>query len=429
VFFTPAALGVRTASLYIYNNTTNVLTVSLGGTAVSPSTTTLASSVNPSVLGQNITFTAKVSSSSSVPTGSVTFKNSNTALATVTMDTSGTATYTTSTLPFGFQTINAVYSGDANFATSKGTLKQGVKLPTTVTLTSTPNPSTYGQSVTFNANVSSSAGGTPPGSVTFKKGTATIGTSSLDASGNCSLITSATALSGGVSSITAVYAGNSSYITSTSPVLKQTVSRTPFVQHADGFVASGTSTSVAFSYSTTAGNLITVTVAYRLTAATINTPTDSQGNLYATCGAQVSGPGNVGVAVYYAKNIPGGVDTVTTTVNLAGTYIDTEINEWSGRNKVSPCDTSAGASGTTGSSGGVITGASITTSAGSELILGSGVASHAFTAAGTGFTNIFITSSGDITEYKNVTSKGSYTATATVDANAQNWALITSGFK
>jgi uncharacterized repeat protein (TIGR01451 family) len=219
----PSGLGNRTASLYIYDNTSSgTLTVGLAGNGVSPTTTSLSSSVNPALFGQSIVFTAVVSCSSSfTPTGTVSFKKLNTVLGTGTLNSSGTTTFTTSTLPVGWQTITAVYSSDVNCGTSSGSVAQGVKLPSAVTLTSTLNPSTSGQPVTFHANVSSSGGGTPSGSVTFKDGGTKLGTVTLDASGNASFTTST--LKVGTHSITSSYGGSPTYFPSNSPVLKQTV--------------------------------------------------------------------------------------------------------------------------------------------------------------------------------------------------------------
>src|SRR5208282_3125780 len=68
----------------------------LTGTAVA-TTTTLSSSVNPSVSGKPVIFSATVSpqSGAGVPAGKVTFYNGTTALATLPL-TSGSAKYTTS---------------------------------------------------------------------------------------------------------------------------------------------------------------------------------------------------------------------------------------------------------------------------------------------------------------------------------------------
>ena len=226
VLFRPAGppVGNRSGSLYIYDNAgSGTLTVNLVGNGVYPTTTSLSSAPNPALFGQNIVFTAAVSCNSGgvVPTGTVAFKKFSTVLGTGTLNSAGTATYSTSTLPVGRQSITAVYSGDGSCGTSNKTLSQAVKLPSAVTMTSTLNPSKFGQSVTFNAHVSSSGGGTPTGSVTFKNGTAVLGSTTLDASGNAS-ITSST-LSVGTHSMTTAYGGDSTYVTSVSAVLKQTV--------------------------------------------------------------------------------------------------------------------------------------------------------------------------------------------------------------
>ncbi|MDP9362259.1 MAG: Ig-like domain repeat protein, partial [Acidobacteriota bacterium] len=85
--------------------------LSLGAT----STTTLASSLNPSSFGQAVTFTATVSGSGA--TGTVTFNDGATSLSTAAL-TAGTSTFMTSALTAGTHSIIAVYSGDTNFASS-----------------------------------------------------------------------------------------------------------------------------------------------------------------------------------------------------------------------------------------------------------------------------------------------------------------------
>jgi hypothetical protein len=96
---------------------------------------------------------------------------------------------------------------------------------TSTTVTSSVNPSRFGQSVTFTATVSvtSPGAGTPTGTVTFKDGTTTLGTGTLNASDQATFTTSA--LSVGSHSITAVYNGDSNFNTSTSSVLTQTVNK------------------------------------------------------------------------------------------------------------------------------------------------------------------------------------------------------------
>jgi len=94
---------------------------------------------------------------------------------------------------------------------------------TTTTLTSFPNPSAYGQAVTFTAVVTSSIGAPPDGeTVTFMKGTTILGTGTLSG-GSAGSGTST--LSVGTSSITAVYGGDSNLGGSTSKPVKQVVSK------------------------------------------------------------------------------------------------------------------------------------------------------------------------------------------------------------
>jgi autotransporter-associated beta strand protein len=85
----------------------------------------------------------------------------------------------------------------------------------TVVLTSSANPSVYGQSVNLTATVTSTGGGTPTGTVTFKDGTAEIGTVELNGSGVAVLTTNGLAV--GSHPLTAVYNGT------TSQILVQTV--------------------------------------------------------------------------------------------------------------------------------------------------------------------------------------------------------------
>ncbi len=81
------------------------------------STTAVVSSKNPSLAGQAVKFTATVSSATTTPTGSVTFMDGGTVLATKTLG-KGTASYSTSTLGAGAHNITAVYEGTANISGS-----------------------------------------------------------------------------------------------------------------------------------------------------------------------------------------------------------------------------------------------------------------------------------------------------------------------
>jgi hypothetical protein len=93
-----------------------------------PSNTAVVSSLDPTTVGQEVTFTATVTTSGS-PTGTVTFKGGATTLGTVPL-TGNTASLSTSTLPAGNYSIKAEYSGDATIAASTSpVLKQVVNKP------------------------------------------------------------------------------------------------------------------------------------------------------------------------------------------------------------------------------------------------------------------------------------------------------------
>jgi uncharacterized repeat protein (TIGR01451 family) len=95
--------------------------------AKAPTTTTLSSTVNPSDVGQSVTFTATVTSAAPLtPTGAVQFKIDGSDVGTpVTLNASGIATLTIAGLAPGSHTVVAVYSGDADFAAGSGTLSGG----------------------------------------------------------------------------------------------------------------------------------------------------------------------------------------------------------------------------------------------------------------------------------------------------------------
>lgn len=100
-----------------------------------------------------------------------------------------------------------------------------VQNPTTTALASSANSSTYGQTVTFTGTVTSAGSPVTAGTVTFKDGTATLGTGTPNSSGVATFATSSLSVAGSPHSITAVYAGSGSFAGSTSSAISQTVSK------------------------------------------------------------------------------------------------------------------------------------------------------------------------------------------------------------
>jgi hypothetical protein len=106
-------------------------------------TTTLASSLNPANQGQSVTFTATVATTgANPPTGTVSFNNQGTTVGTGTLSkVSGAqvATFVTSALPAGTDTITALYEGDtANAGSISTILNQVVNEGASFTLTANP---------------------------------------------------------------------------------------------------------------------------------------------------------------------------------------------------------------------------------------------------------------------------------------------------
>lgn len=111
---------------------------------------------------------------------------------------------------------SAIIAAGHNVTNSTNNTNWTFFLSTTTTLSATPNPSTVDDNVTLTATVTSGATGT----VTFKDGSTTIGTTSLG-QGSGSIVTNA--LSVGSHSLTAVYGGDTTYLTSTSSGVTQVV--------------------------------------------------------------------------------------------------------------------------------------------------------------------------------------------------------------
>jgi hypothetical protein len=197
-------------------------TTSLGSTKQkvgdAASSIQLTSSLNPAGYGQAVALTATVTDSAgSVPTGVVVFAEPGTYYGTVTLSGGVAQIALPTTLGAGKHIITAQYSGDSSEGPAKASLAQVITgAPSTTTITTDTEPSTYGQTVTFTAVVSSTAG-TPDGTVTFKNGSAVLGTVAL--SGGQATYAIST-LNGGTHTIKAVYNGSSGYGPSSASVFQ-----------------------------------------------------------------------------------------------------------------------------------------------------------------------------------------------------------------
>ena len=269
---------------------------------IASTTTTIVSSLNPSVVGQAVTFTATVSSSSGVPPNgeTITFKNGSSILGTSPLS-AGTASLTTSSLAAGIYTITASYPGDANFAasTSPG-LRQVVnsttKSATATTLISSLNPCIYGQFVTWTATVTTSGSVPPTGRVNFTWGIHTLASATLNSNGVATLTRSN--LSADTYPLTAVYVGDVSNLGSTSNVVSQVITQ-----------ATSSATLTSSPNPSSAGQLVTFT-------ATITSPTvKPTGPVTFTAGKTVLGTAQItaGKANFTTSTLAVGSTKVTAT--------------------------------------------------------------------------------------------------------------------
>lgn len=197
-------------------------------------TTSLSASANPSVVGQTVTYTATVNVAapgSGSPSGTVTFAQGSTTLCAdvplTTVNGAQTAQCETAYTAPATPSVTATYSGSTDFSGSNSTLAETVQqAQTTTSLTSSANPSTFGQSITLTATVAVNApgAGTPSGTVTFYDGTSALGNGTLTTTDGVTTATMTTAtLAAGTHALTASYAGDDALAGSTSATLSQQV--------------------------------------------------------------------------------------------------------------------------------------------------------------------------------------------------------------
>ncbi len=128
------------------------------------------------------------------------------------------------------------YAVTANFTPTDGTSYKSLtgasagnfiinQATTTTSVATSGTPTVYGTTVTFTATVAPQNGGAPSGTVTFKDGATIIGTGTLGGGSPDTATYATAALSARAHSITAVYAGDSNYVTSTSGPISQSVTQ------------------------------------------------------------------------------------------------------------------------------------------------------------------------------------------------------------
>ena len=295
------------------------------------SSVSVASGQNPSAYGQSVTFTATIGSDTgqvkgrkgaagqkpTTVTGSVTW-SANTGCGTTAVTSSGypaTATCTTTSLPVGTDAITTTYSGDSNHNAGSGSVDQTVnQVSSSTTVSSSLNPSSYGQAVIFTASVT---GSSPTGTVTFYVDGNQFDTETLISGSAYSIGTSA--LAAGMHTVTATFSGDTNNAGSTGTLSGgQAVS------------AAGASVSVASSLNpSTYGQSVTFTA----TISGVNglfkgrngrKPLDVTGTVAWSantgCGTTAVASGNPGTATCSTSNLQSGNNTITATYSGDGNH-------------------------------------------------------------------------------------------------------------
>jgi hypothetical protein len=176
-----------------------------------------------STFGSSVTLTAKVSpntdAANGVPaTGKVQFLDGTTVLGSQSIDSTGTATLTLTSLATGAHTLQALYTGDtlyegAGSATPTLTVSKATQ---TLTLHSSSTSAGVGQAITLTAQ-SSGTTGYPTGQIVFAVGTTALGTSAIGLTGSATFTLST--LPAGTTQIIATYAGDANFTAATSNTL------------------------------------------------------------------------------------------------------------------------------------------------------------------------------------------------------------------
>jgi len=302
-------------------------TIALSGLT---SAAALSSSLNPSSLGQSVTFTAQITSLTGTPTGSVTFTDGSTTLATVTLNSTGTASMTDSALTVGTHTITATYVPTGSFLASSATLSQQVNPDVAVdVLTVNPNPALVGSAVTLTATVTASpVGTTPAGTVTFTSNGTNLATVSL-AGGVATYST--TSLPVGTNTLGCVYSGDANFASSTCNSVPATLS----LISSSLTVTPSANPSPALSAATFSATLLGGSAP--LANAPVVFAIDGANVANATTNAQ-------GVATYTSSGLSVGQHTVTAAFAGTGSYAGTQSASLTEQIQADPTTTTLSAS-------------------------------------------------------------------------------------
>ena len=218
--------------------------------------------------------------------------NGATSLGTGTLNASGVATLSTTTLPPGTDSITAAYAATGNFAASTSAASSVSIGQGTQTITFAAIPSRAYGSAPFAVSATSSAGSNYPVTITVASGPATIAAGTVTLTGVGTVV------------LQAAQAGNADYSAATAT---------------QSFQVTGASTTTTLSAPASAAAGASVT----LTATVASTAGVPAGSVTFFSGSTSLGVGSLngsGVATLATTALPAGTDTATATYAAAGNF-------------------------------------------------------------------------------------------------------------
>jgi hypothetical protein len=271
-------------------------------------TVNVAMSPNPAAYGASVTVTATVAGLGSVPTGTVQLYDGATPLSTATLNSSGAASYVSTTFSVGAHTITATYSGDTDYDTAASTGSTLNVNPASgvaaVSVMPASSSITGQQALAVAVTVSGGSGSpTPTGTVKLTSGTFTSAAATLSG-GTASINIPAGTLKLGANTLTVVYSGSATYSSASGTASVTVTEVTPAVT-----VTPASGTIVTLPITTLESLKVTIAVSGGTgEPAATGTVILSGGSYNSAAVSLVSGSASITIP---AGALPAGTDTVT----------------------------------------------------------------------------------------------------------------------
>lgn len=248
-------------------NVANVVNGWSGSIGTTASTVTVTPASSTIISNQSLSVTVTVGGASGVPTGAVALTGGGYSSGLTLSSGSATFNIPANSLSAGTVTLTATYSGDPTYASTSGTAQVTVTAAPVPTVTVVPGATSInsGQSLSVQVNLAG-ANGTPTGNVTLS-GSGYTSSATAVANGAATINIPANSLIGGTVTLTASYAGDSTYGSATGTA-NVTVTQSTFALTATAPAAVNRGSSAASTITWTTSNNFSTTV--KLAVCTLN---------------------------------------------------------------------------------------------------------------------------------------------------------------